>query len=137
MTLLFQPLQGLTEVVRFQIPSVQTWGTTKDAQYKQLMREIANLPNDIGKDYQYFVFLINSVIGESRRRKQGPDVKNIPKLIVDAFTGILFPDDNLDYVRGIQVEAIFGPDEQEHTEVRIYGISKDTSLSHRPIIEDH
>ena len=48
-------------------------------------------------------------------------MENIPKLIVDAFTGIIYADDNLDYVRGVQVEAVFGPDEQESVEVWIYG----------------
>ena len=122
---LFQPPQGLIEVLHFKIPSVQTWGTTKDAQYKETIREIANLPENIGNEFQYFVFSIYSVIGQSRRRKQGPDVENIPKLIVDAFTGLLYPDDNLDYVRGVQVEAVFGDDEQEHSDVWIYGSKKD------------
>ena len=121
---LFQVPQGLIEVAHFRIPSVQTWGTTKDAQYKVKIREIANLSQDIGNDVQYFVFSIYSIVGERRRTKRGPDVENIPKSIVDAFTGILYPDDNLDYVRGVQVEAVFGPDEQEHTEVWIYGNKK-------------
>ena len=125
MTSLFQPPQGLIEVARFKISSVQTWGTTKDAQYKASIREIANLQENIGDKYRYFVFSIYSVIGQSRRRKQGPDVENIPKLIVDAFTGVLYPDDNLDYVRGVQVEAVFGDDEQEHSEIVIYGSRKD------------
>ena len=125
MTSLFQPPKGLTEVVRFKIPSVQTWGTTKDAQYKALIRETAGLPQNTGNKFQYFVFSIYSVIGQSRRRKQGLDVENIPKLIVDAFIGILYPDGNLDYVRWIQVEAVFGPDLEEHTEASIYGRKKD------------
>ena len=119
---LFQAPQGLMEVVHFKIPKVQTWGDgVKDSQYKDRIREIANVPPGIGNDIEYFVFSIYSIIGETPRTKVGPDVENIPKLIVDAFTGTLYPDDNLDYVRGVQVEAVFGPDEQEHTEIWIYG----------------
>ena len=122
---LFQVPQGLTEVAHFSIPKVLTWGDPpKDRQYKNWIREIANIPQGMGDDFEYFVFSIYSVMGQSRRKKQGPDVENIPKLIVDAFTGILYVDDNLDYVRGVQVEAIFGLDEQEHTEVWIYGCKK-------------
>lgn len=122
---LFQTPQGLIEVAHFSIPKVQTWGDSlKDGQYKTWIREIANIQQETGTGFEYFVFSIYSIMGQSRRRKQGPDVENIPKLIVDAFTGILYPDDNLDHVRGVQVEAIFGPDEQEHTEVWIYGYKK-------------
>lgn len=122
---LFQVPKGLVEVAHFTIPKVQTWGDSlKDRQYKTWIREIANIQQGTGNDFEYFAFSIYSIMGQSRRRKQGPDVENIPKLIVDAFTGILYPDDNLDHVRGVQVEAIFGPDEQEHTEVWIYGYKK-------------
>jgi Holliday junction resolvase RusA-like endonuclease len=118
---LFQRPQNLTEVAHFVLPSVQTWGTPRDAIYKDLIRSTANLRAVISGKFSFYVFAIKSVVGNRRKRKVGPDVKNIPKLIVDAFTGILYPDDNLDYVRGIQVEAIFGPDDQEGTEVWIYG----------------
>ena len=51
-------------------------------------------------------------------------MENIPKLIVDAFTGLLYPDDNLHHVRGVQVEADWVPDGQELLEVWIYGQPK-------------
>ena len=117
---IFQQPQGLTEVAHFTLPSIQTWGTPKDAAYKELVRSAANLVT-IPNQYSFYVFTIKSIVGIRRRRKVGPDVENIPKLIVDAFTGVLYPDDNLDFVRGIQVEAMFGPDDQECTEVWIYG----------------
>jgi Holliday junction resolvase RusA-like endonuclease len=50
-----------------------------------------------------------------------PDIENVPKLIIDAFTGILYPDDNLNFVRGVQVEAEWGPDAAEQAEVWILG----------------
>jgi len=119
---IFQHPQGLTEIAHFKLPNVQTWGTPiKDGLYKELIRSTANLADKPSGKFSFYVFSIQSVIGNRRRRKVGPDVENIPKLIVDAFTGTLYPDDNLDYVRGIQVEAVFGPDDQECTEVWIYG----------------
>jgi Holliday junction resolvase RusA-like endonuclease len=119
---IFQHPQGLTEVAHFKLARVQTWGTPiKDGLYKELIRSTANLAEKTGDTFLFYVLSIKSVIGQRRRRKVGPDVENIPKLIVDAFTGILYLDDNLDHVRGMQVEAIFGPDDQECTEVWIYG----------------
>jgi Holliday junction resolvase RusA-like endonuclease len=120
---LFQPPQGLTEVAHFRLANVQTWGSSKDALYKELIRSTVDLSHVAGT-FSFYVFVIKSVVGNRRRRKVGPDVENIPKLIIDAFTGVLYPDDNLDHVRGIQVEAIFGPDDQECTEVWIYGAEK-------------
>lgn len=66
------------------------------------------------------------MVGQSRSRNpnQIPDVENIPKLIVDAFTGVLYRDDNLNAIRGVQVEAEWGPDTAEHTEVWILGQPK-------------
>jgi hypothetical protein len=120
--LIFQPPEGLVEIAKFRLPRVQTWGDgKKDAAYRELVRKWASLPPTIGHGFSWFVFSIRSVVGESRRRKLGPDVENIPKLIVDAFAGYLYPDDNLDYVRGVQVEATFGPDEEDHSDVWIYG----------------
>jgi len=69
------------------------------------------------------VFCIRCIVGENRSRRRGqvPDVENVPKLIVDAFTGVLYPDDNLQYVRGEQLEAEWGPDDRGQTEAWIYG----------------
>ncbi len=116
---IFQQPQGLTEIAHFKLSNVQTGGTSKDAIYKESIRLTANL--DTTNEFSFYVFSIKSVVGNRRRRKVGPDVENIPKLIVDAFIGVLYPDDNLDYVRGVQVEAVFGLDDQECTEVWIYG----------------
>lgn len=76
--------------------------------------------------YQWFVFCIRCIVGESRGQwaRQIPDVENIPKLIVDAFTGVLYHDDNLNHVRGVQVEVGWGPDDQERAEVWIFGLPK-------------
>ena len=124
--ILYTPPQNLTEVAHFDIPRVQTWGDgKKDAGYKELVRQCAGLTREAGQGFAWFTFSIRCVVSQKRRRKLGPDVENIPKLIVDAFTGLLFPDDNLDYVRGVQVEAVFSPPEEEKAEVWIYAQPRD------------
>jgi Holliday junction resolvase RusA-like endonuclease len=116
------PLE-LTRVAHFTVPRVQTWGSQKDTEFKEQLRQAANIsPEDAGR-LEWFAFSIRCVVGESRGKweRQVPDVENIPKLIVDAFTAVLYPDDNLQHVRGVQVEASWGPDEHERTEVWIFG----------------
>lgn len=117
---------GLTVVAHFRIPSVQTWGGRNDAAYKLQVREVSGVNATMGSRYAWFVFCIRCVVGQGRstRRGQVPDIENIPKLIVDAFTGILYPDDNLNFVRGVQVEAEWGPDAAEQAEVWILGQPK-------------
>lgn len=112
---------GLTLVAHFRVPGVQTWGGRNDAGYKLQVREASGINAATGSRYAWFVFCIRCAVGQSRstRRGQVPDIENIPKLIVDAFTGILYPDDNLNFVRGIQVEAEWGPDAAEQAEVWI------------------
>lgn len=120
---IFELPKGLPQVAHFTVSRVQTWGNSKDGSYKELVRRAVSLPLGNGQDYSWFVFCIRCVVGESRSKQRGrtPDVENIPKLIVDALTGHLYPDDNLHYVRGIQVEAVWGRDEDEKAEVWIYG----------------
>ena len=114
---------GLDELAHFSVKRVQTWGSSYDRQYKESIRIAANLPAEISNHYVWFVFVVRCVVAQSRGRvaNQIPDVENIPKLIVDAFIGVLYPDDHLHYVRGVQVEAVFGPDNQETAEVWIFG----------------
>jgi hypothetical protein len=47
------------------------------------------------------------------------------ELIVDAFTGLLYRDDHLLNVCGVQVEAELSTDETDYAEVWIYGCPKD------------
>ncbi|HHY87794.1 MAG TPA: RusA family crossover junction endodeoxyribonuclease [Chloroflexi bacterium] len=124
MDLFIRP-DGLTLIAHFTLPWVQTWGDSrKDSPYKAWVRETAALPSDFGARYNWFAFSIRAVVARSRVRFTGqiPDVENIPKLIVDAFTGVLYPDDDIRYVRGVQVEAVISPDEENLTEVWIYGM---------------
>lgn len=123
--------QGLVEVAHFAVPRVRTWGRIDDAQYKEQVRNAALISPGASDRYQWFVFCIRCIVGESRGRwaRQIPDVENIPKLIVDAFTGVLYPDDNLNHVRGVQAEAGWGPDDQERAEVWIFGLPKQEANS--------
>ena len=124
---LYQPPAGLEIITHFKLPKVQTWGSLVDRQYKEQVRAAANLLPYAGKGYAWFAFDIVCRVAFRRGRiaNQVPDVENIPKLIVDAFTGLLYPDDNLHYVRGVQVEAELSTDETEYAEVWIYGCPKD------------
>jgi Holliday junction resolvase RusA-like endonuclease len=107
---LFTFPNALTEVAHFTLPRVQTWCSSNDAGYKKQVREAAALTPDIAGQYDWFVFCIRGAVAESRGKwqYQVPDVENIPKLIVDAFTRLLYLDDNLHHVRGVQVEAKLG-----------------------------
>ncbi len=123
---IFDLPKGFVEVAYFFVPRVQTWGRHDDAQYKEQVRGLASISPGVRDQFEWFVFCIRCIVGEGRinRKRQVPDVENIPKLIVDAFTKLLYPDDNLNHVRGVQVEADWGPDDQERTEVWIFGLPK-------------
>lgn len=134
--LIFELPVGLTKVAHFTLPRVQTWGNQKDAEHKEMVRRASALTQKDEGCFEWFVFCIRCTIGESRgkRKRQVPDVENIPNLIVDAFTGILYPDDNLHHVRGVQVEARWGADDEEKAEIWIYGQSKESSDARRTTI---
>jgi Holliday junction resolvase RusA-like endonuclease len=120
--LVFEMPAGLEEIAHFSLPHVQTWGSSHDQEYKQAVRDAAGpIDRQIAR-YAWFAFSIRCVVAQSRGRipRQIPDVENIPKLIVDAFTGVLYPDDHIHHVRGVQVEAVFGPNEAEKAEVWIF-----------------
>ena len=123
--MILEPPRDLTEVAHFSLPRIRTWGGQGDAEFREQVRRASGLgPEDAGR-YEWFVFSMRCVVVRSRDvPRQVPDVENMPKLVVDAFSGLLYPDDNLHHVRAVQVEAEWGPDEQERTEVWIYGLAK-------------
>jgi Holliday junction resolvase RusA-like endonuclease len=128
----FELPAGLTKVAYFTVPRVQTWGSQADAEYKEQVRRASGIRLEDEERFEWFVFCIRCVVGESRGlwKHQVPDVENVPKLIVDAFTGLLYPDDDLHHVRGVQVEAEWGSDEQERAEIWIYGMPLESALVH-------
>ena len=118
---IFRHPQELTLVAHFSVPRVQTWGnSSKDRAFKQQVQRASRLSPAQAQEFEWYAFCIRCIVPRSRDLpKQVPDVENIPKLIVDAFTGLLYEDDHLHHVRGVQVEAEWG--EEERTEVWIYG----------------
>jgi Holliday junction resolvase RusA-like endonuclease len=120
---IFKHPDELELVTRFSLDRVQTWSRKDDQAYKEELRRAAHLPPDTANRFAWYMFSIECVVAQSRGKnsRQIPDVENIPKLIVDAFTGVLYPDDDLRFVRGVQVEARFGPDTDEKVTVWIFG----------------
>lgn len=118
----------LTLVANFNVPRVKTWGSKEDEAYKEEVRQCAAIPNSTLGQHDWFAFSIRCVVSRSRERNPRwvPDVENMSKLIVDALTGLLYPDDNLNHVHGVQVEVDWGPDAEEHAEVWIFGKPKST-----------
>lgn len=127
--MVFELPSDLVEVTHFTVPRVQTWGRPDDAEYKKQVLQASALPTNAGESFEWFVFCIRCIVGEGRGlwERQVPDVENIPKLIVDAFSGHLYPDDNLHYVRGVQVKASWGPDDQEKAKIWIFGFPKEVT----------
>lgn len=122
---IFRHPESLALVVHFTVPRVQTWGSEKDRWFKEeVLRKSGLSPEHAMGQFDWFVFCISCTVSRTRANipRAIPDVENIPKLIVDAFTGILYPDDDLRYVRGVQAEAEWG--EEDRTEVWIYGHPK-------------
>jgi Holliday junction resolvase RusA-like endonuclease len=119
---IFEFPSGLVEMAHFSVPRIQTWGSSRDQEFKEQVRRAAGLQQGAGSGYLWFVFVIRCEVAQPRLKipRQIPDVENIPKLIVDAFTGVLYPDDDIRYVRGVQVEAV--PDNSDQTEVWIFGM---------------
>jgi hypothetical protein len=116
--------QGLVQVAHFSLPNVQTWGKPGDQAYKESVRQAAGIAPDTRTGYEWYTFSIRCMVNFSRSKvkKNIPNVVNVPRLVVDAFIGVLYPDDNIHHVRGVQVEAVFGP--QEIAEVWIFGKPK-------------
>ena len=94
---ILEPPANLQPIVTFRLPQGQTWGSKMDRVDKEQIRAASGLPSLSKEHYQWFAFVIRCKIASHRGkvRKQIPDVENIPKLIVDAFTNILHEDDNV------------------------------------------
>jgi Holliday junction resolvase RusA-like endonuclease len=125
MTPIFQLPEGLSLVNHFCVPAVQTWGLPqRDREFKETIRQISGVNLETAQGYAWFVFVIRCQIASTRTlwAKQIPDIENIPKLIVDAFTGLLYPDDNILYVRGVQIEGEVNQNGENATEVWIFGM---------------
>jgi hypothetical protein len=115
----------------FKIPTVYTWGN-EYRDKREAIRKIAvkDFPNKPHK-YNWYGFTIKVKRNRFERRL---DIENIPKLIIDAFSSKiidadksqypnikLYPDDDLEYVRAVQIEGTFSDDGRNETEVWILG----------------
>jgi len=124
--LVFELPTGLELVVHGELSGVHTWGGTHDAAVRSQVLEACPLPADASGRFEWFAICVRCRVGKSRalRMNQMPDVDNVAKLILDAFTGHLYADDDATHVRGVQVEADWAQDDQERTEIWIYGRRK-------------
>lgn len=111
-------------IKRFNIPYVTTVSSLasrgKKKDYKKQVLNISGLKNSILAKNKY-IFVVTAYIGP--KHGTPPDTENIAKVIVDAFTGTLFPDDNSIFVPGVcsWVEYCDSlPKKDEHTTVSIY-----------------
>jgi len=117
----------------FHISAIHTWGDKdKDKREKIRRSALRNFPRG-PFDYEWYGFRIKVKRGVLGRDL---DIENVPKLIIDTFSGEqidrdnsiynqmrIYPDDTLKYVRAIQVEGDFTYDE-DNTEVWVFGKKK-------------
>jgi hypothetical protein len=115
----------------FSFPKVLTWGD-RDKEKREYIRKHAKNGFSIPKlNSEYYVFNIKVYRSISSRPL---DIENVPKLIIDAFAGsiikrdesvypelMLYPDDDLRYVRKVCVEGNFVEQAEERTEIEILG----------------
>lgn len=124
---IFELPTSLREVVHFTVHCVRTWGNKeKDDEYRKQVCRASGMSSENAERFEWFVFCIRCVVSKNRNKpSQVPDVDNIAKQIVEAFNRFLYQDDNMNYVRGVQVEAEWGPDDEEKAQVWIYGQPKE------------
>ena len=125
---IFSLPQGLLEVAKFTLKGIYTWGGERDAATKEMIKEVSGIGDRVPDGGQY-VFAIRAYLHQSRipKKRRIPDIENIPKLIVDAFRGILFDDDNWRFVRAVQAEGLWIDEDDERTDVWIYRLPEANS----------
>jgi len=115
-------------VHHFNIPAIYTWGD-KDRDKREKIRRNAlkKFQKKRSKWYGFRIKVQRSMLGRPL------DIENVPKLIIDAFSGEqidkdkssypkvrLYPDDVLEHVRAVQIEGKFS-NNRDNTEVWIFG----------------
>jgi len=129
--------EKFTLIHHFRIPAIYTWGD-RDVDKREEIRRIALKYFPTGPyDFEWYGFRI-----KVKRKVHGRDLdlENVPKLIIDAFSGWqidrdrstypkveIYKDDHLRWVRVIQIEGEFTRDE-ENTEVWVFGRKKKNVL---------
>ena len=127
----FDDAEKFSLVHHFKISAVYTWGTKDDKLKREEIRWIALMDFPKGPfNFEWYGFRIRVKRSESSRDL---DIENIPKLIIDTFSGWqidrdrskflnseIYKDDTMRWVRALQIEGEFTEDEDE-TEVWIFG----------------
>jgi len=114
----------------FEIPAVYTWGDG-DRDKRETIRKIAR--EGFRKPTFIYTWCGFSIVVERNVHGRDLDIENIPKLIIDSFSGWqlrrdrsnykeleLYPEDTLRYVKAINVGGIF-VEHEDNTFVNIYG----------------
>jgi len=118
----------------FEMQTIYTWGD-RDLDKRELIREAAK--EGFKKPPFNYSWCSISIIIERSKGRRDLDLENVPKLIVDSFSGWqinrdgsryreleLYPEDSLRYVRAIYLNGKF-VDGEDRTIVRIYGNIKE------------
>lgn len=107
---------------RFVVAGTKTWGSQGDEDFKYSIRQEAEYVGVRPSPGRRYGFVIEVAFDSKFRgnKHPGPDVDNIPKLVVDAFTGWLYPDDNMDHVGAIHVSGEWADGDPPSTTVAIY-----------------
>ena len=118
----------------FEMQTIYTWGD-RDPDKRELIREAAK--EGFKKPTFNYSWCGFSILIERSKGGRDLDLENVPKLIVDAFSGWqinrdrskyrelkLYPEDTLRYVRAIYLNGKF-VDDEDRTIVRIYGNIKE------------
>jgi len=127
----FDDPKEFVPIHHFNIPSVLTWGDKYPSKREEIRRNaFKNFPEKLPK-CKWYAFYIKV---ERNSLERHLDIENVPKLIIDAFSSNqidrdesrynkmgLYPDDDLRYVRALQIEGKFSDNGKNNTEVRIFG----------------
>ena len=114
----------------FEIPAVYTWGDG-DRDKRETIRKIAR--EGFRKPTFIYSWCGFSIVVERNVHGRDLDIENVPKLIIDSFSGWqlrrdrskykeveLYPEDTLRYVKAINVGGKF-VEHEDNTLVNIYG----------------
>jgi Holliday junction resolvase RusA-like endonuclease len=111
-------------ICEFQVPKTRTWGSEDDEAFKKEVLAAAVKAGLQKSSANQYGFVIDVAFPASLRgkKRQEPDVENVPKLVIDAFTGYLYPDDNINYVRAVHVCGQWSEGPGASTGVKIYAM---------------
>ena len=130
----FKDAEKFTLIHYFRIPAIYTWGG-QDKKIREEIRRIASETFQNGLvepfDYDWFGFQIK--VRRNEFQIYNIDLDNVPKLIIDSFSGKqidtdssaypqikIYADDTMRWVRAIQIEVEVTKDTDE-TDVWIFG----------------